>query len=574
MNIYDLLNKRFCNHKEIEYWQWLFSDDEIYRLEEREQNQAKAVQKLLLFKFDDNLKNPIVIGIGEFEEKHLKELDYAKLPYVVQAKLGEYFWKIKKEYNFAKKAVEAYQKRYFEVFDLDDWVDCAEAIDRMLEISFQINEPELKDQAAKLLHDEIIRINGSDEKFFSISLLKKAINQKIGNSCEYLDIVDRIITASRQNPYDTRKLECSYEIKAKLLRLCKGKGSNNEIKECQKEHATVLVELSDKVNSNDFRGVSIKVDLLEKAVQLLNEAGNHQEANDIYKKALICRKKLPETMQSIKMPLSISKEDYQHLVTEFENLTPREAVIKLAFGAKIYQKEDIKQEILGSKDISLRFFKTTSIDDDGNAIVEIPGLNTTDIDNNTEVLEMHMHRLIREKAELNGIVLYPAFNKVIEQYDISEDVIDFIFDGNAIVPDYMVGTIKNALYLAFHHKTTEAVIILSTQMENVFREIARSAGAVIYTLKPDHTSMAKVLKSVFDLPELKECYDEDLLFLFKSLLNEKAGANIRNMAAHGLIKQNYGNTGLGIYFILITLQLLIISSRAYASTVRDFKKTD
>ncbi|MDD3277525.1 MAG: DUF4209 domain-containing protein [Lachnospiraceae bacterium] len=61
--------------------------------------------------------------------------------------------------------------------------------------------------------------------------------------------------------------------------------------------------------------------------------------------------------------------------------------------------------------------------------------------------------------------------------------------------------------------------------------------------------------SVFDLPELFDCYDHDILFLFKGLLNEKAGVNIRNNIAHGILKE-YGKYGVSLYFIVAVIKLL------------------
>lgn len=64
---------------------------------------------------------------------------------------------------------------------------------------------------------------------------------------------------------------------------------------------------------------------------------------------------------------------------------------------------------------------------------------------------------------------------------------------------------------------------------------AKTAGALTVIFENDGTSKQKTLTSIFDLPELLDCYDNDIIFLFKGLLNEQAGANIRNEIAHGIM---------------------------------------
>lgn len=68
------------------------------------------------------------------------------------------------------------------------------------------------------------------------------------------------------------------------------------------------------------------------------------------------------------------------------------------------------------------------------------------------------------------------------------------------------------------------------------------------------------MSSIFDLPELLDCYDNDILFLFKGLLNDQAGANIRNNIAHGILEDREGNSGASLYFIVSVIKLLSYTS--------------
>ena len=69
-----------------------------------------------------------------------------------------------------------------------------------------------------------------------------------------------------------------------------------------------------------------------------------------------------------------------------------------------------------------------------------------------------------------------------------------------------------------------------------------------------------------------DCYDNDIIFLFKGLLNEQSGANIRNEIAHGIMEEAKGSTGTCVYFICALIKLLEISSPQCLDMLFDMEK--
>lgn len=114
--------------------------------------------------------------------------------------------------------------------------------------------------------------------------------------------------------------------------------------------------------------------------------------------------------------------------------------------------------------------------------------------------------------------------------------------------------------------------ILAPQVENLFRDIAQGAGGITVTLEKDGTSMEKVLSSILSLPELMDCYDNDILFIFRGLLNERAGANIRNEIAHGIISESACSTGACLYFGVAVIKLLSLTSSPYYQILKNSEK--
>ena len=118
----------------------------------------------------------------------------------------------------------------------------------------------------------------------------------------------------------------------------------------------------------------------------------------------------------------------------------------------------------------------------------------------------------------------------------------------------------------------QRIRILAPQAEDIFRNIAKEVGGLTVTIEKDGTSQNKVLSSVFELPKLIECYDNDILFLFNGLLNKKEGANIRNEIAHGIMNERSAGSGACLYFICAFLKLLVYSSRRCIEMINEKKE--
>lgn len=58
------------------------------------------------------------------------------------------------------------------------------------------------------------------------------------------------------------------------------------------------------------------------------------------------------------------------------------------------------------------------------------------------------------------------------------------------------------------------------------------------------------------IPELVDAYENDILFAFRGLLNEQAGANIRNRIAHGMIEEAECSSGEFLYFGAAVIKIL------------------
>ena len=108
------------------------------------------------------------------------------------------------------------------------------------------------------------------------------------------------------------------------------------------------------------------------------------------------------------------------------------------------------------------------------------------------------------------------------------------------------------LYAALH--------LLLPQVENIFRHLVCMCGDTVTYLKEDGTEEYKPLSQLFRSKLLQECYDKNMIFAFQSIMDEKAGSNLRNLIAHGLIEPDYGNSGIALCFLFRLVRLLCMYS--------------
>ncbi|WOB46450.1 DUF4209 domain-containing protein [Veillonella atypica] len=181
------------------------------------------------------------------------------------------------------------------------------------------------------------------------------------------------------------------------------------------------------------------------------------------------------------------------------------------------------------------------------------------------------HKLLIE-TQIYSLGIEYLINYIKQKYDINPDALDFLVQDNLIVPENRRSIFKYALYLFLNDKRYEAMHILAPQVENLFRELAQNCGGSVTTIDKDGTGQVKLLKSIFETTELLECYNPDILFLFRALLIERACGNIRNDIAHGLLDENDIEGSVYSYFFGALIKLILYTSKGAFAIIKHSNK--
>lgn len=493
----------------------------------------------------------------------LKALELDKLPLAIKARIEDVLWcaQVENHHIYGQKAVDDYLELFDRLFDADHWFNCFTVLERGTNIAAVFGKRKGRHQKClETAYNKLIELDGKDKLYCSIKLAELLVDHGWTDLEPVLEAVDKTIDAAT----DANKLEAAYLLKIKLL-----KASNEPFNKCRLELADFYVSTVDEIGSLD--NVHAAESFLKKALKIYTELKAEDKKREALEKMHeVQRKKISET-NFVDFKYDIS-EATQYIKKKFENLTTEQSFVALASMINFYTQDDLQSAVMENekKYVFSSLFCEEIVNRHGQPIAIVPPLDSQ----NKENLELHMLREANRREEIVGKLFCYAVALVREKHGIEENCLDYLFANNWIIPEGREAIIKNGLLLAFRGEMFEALHILAPQTENMFREIAKQVGGITEKIKSDGRFEEKAMSSVLDLQELKDCYDEDRLFLFKGLLNEPAGANIRNRIAHGLMSEDEAKSRVSYFFIGALLRLIVMASPNALKTLVEMRKNE
>jgi len=517
---------------------------------------------MMTFGYDEKLDNPfassrIVISDQAHDFMNTLELliDVVEHPFLL-SRMAHILWLHSKDFKYAIMAVESYTAHFEMIFDLEHWSTPFEYLKRAYKIASGLGKKhkEFLDLNT-YIHDLIIKIDGTDPLFLTFSLIELILpNSTNANTNLYIGIVDKIINNTNSFS-ESRKAEIAFETKLKL---------QNKLKDQDAQFATLsdyalFVEKMaiERQSQNDiFRAIL----LYKQAISLYRNAKQSEDADRIIKALEPIQKTQYENMHVFSHKLDFSKE-LNILYNFMRCQTLQKQLLCLSLLTTFDSMQAIENRVLRKNEksvFSALFGATNVIDNDGKTVAVIPPLDLRDPKKDKKIFELHMFRNAFEYQDVYGkTFIRTAIFAIIEQNSVttSEDL-GFLVDDNILIPEDRKRIFKLGLFYGLTGDFYTALHLLSPQIENFFRELAKTCGGVVATLDDEGVDGVKLLSSIFNTPELIDCYSEDILFLFRGLLNEKTGANIRNKIAHGFMDSDEGNSAVAAFFVAAVIKLL------------------
>lgn len=582
MNIYELLNKIVVNRRHSLSAN-LFTEEAREELDENEKHifdllrnisslgtkiNNKGIEFHPMFVMSDGSRTFSIDDISEDDYLVLKNLELDKIPLILRALIADLLWTKKKKFDAAKIAADAYCQLFKQWYKDEDNIGTLDMIRRAVCIAAQTKQTALYNEIQEWLKEFIDTRAASTEGFFALRVMELFFEQKHFDVSVILKVLDDLIEENNDN---IAKVEQAYELKVECL-----------FKLQRKEEATknnilladYYIKFAEKIFQNDIQGALRAVNFFQKGIILYRNNGEPEKAETTHKRLVEIQREIPKIMVPFSIELDI-KGVVDNLKVNMEGLSFEECVIRLTQMFVFEKQEDIKKRVIEEfKDNPIsHLFGKSLINAQGQTVLALPPLDIHDPEKNPKLIELHMYQNALEKQKVTGdIWMKNALLIIRDKFVMNKSMVEFLVKDNPIIPDGRERIFQSGLYMFLNGDYYEALHILAPQVENLFRNIAREVGGLTVTLENDGSSMEKVLSSIFSLPELLDCYDNDILFTFRGLLNEQSGANIRNEIAHGIISEYACSTGVCLYFGVAVIKLLSLTSSSCYQILKNSEK--
>ncbi len=582
VNIYELLNRSIVN-KRYSLSPNLFIEADRIELSEEEKSIFDLLKNIVslgtkihddgiefhpMFVMADGSRTFSIDDISEDDYLILHSLELDKMPLILRALIADILWTNKKEFSAAKIAADAYWKLFMLWYTDEDNVGTIDMIRRAVCISVQTKQTTLYNEIQEWFNEFIDTKAASAEGFFSLRIMELFFKQKDFDVSIILKVLDDLIDGNSDN---IAKVEQAYKLKAECLFKLKRKEDaikNNNLL------ADYYLEFAEKIFKKDIQGALRAVNFYQKGIMLYRNNGESDKADAAHKRLVEIQKEIPKIMVPFSVELDI-KGVIDNLKANMEGLSFEECIIRLTQMFVFEKQEDIKKRVIEEfKDNPIsHLFGKSLINAQGQTVLALHPLDIHDPEKNPKLMELHMYQNALEKQKVVGdIWVKNALIIIRDKFVIDKSMVEFLVKDNPIIPDGRERIFQSGLYMFLNRDYYEALHILAPQVENLFRNIAREVGGLTVTLEKDGSSMEKVLSSILSLPELVDCYDNDILFTFRGLLNEQAGANIRNEIAHGIISEYACSTGVCLYFGVAVIKLLSLTSASCYQILKNSEK--
>lgn len=582
VNIYELLNRIIVN-KRYSLSPNLFIEADRTELSEEERSIFDLLKNIVslgtkihndgiefhpMFVMADGSRTFSIEDISEDDYLILHSLKLEKMPLILRALIADILWTNKKEFNAAKIAANAYWELFTFWYRDDDNVGTIDIIRRAVCISAQTKQTLLFEKIQGWFVDFLEEKPANNDGFFALRVMELFFGQKNFDVSIFLPVLDDLIDGNSDN---IAKVEQAYKLKTECLFKLKRKEDaikNNNLL------ADYYLEFAEKIFKKDIQGALRAVNFYQKGIMLYRNNGESDKADAAHKRLVEIQKEIPKIMVPFSVELDI-KGVIDNLKANMEGLSFEECVIRLTQMFVFEKQEDIKKRVIEEfKDNPIsHLFGKSLINAQGQTVLALHPLDIHDPEKDPKLMELHMYQNALEKQKVAGdIWVKNALIIIRDKFVIDKSMVEFLVKDNPIIPDGRERIFQSGLYMFLNGDYYEALHILAPQVENLFRNIAREVGGLTVTLEKDGSSMEKVLSSILSLPELVDCYDNDILFTFRGLLNEQAGANIRNEIAHGIISEYACSTGVCLYFGVAVIKLLSLTSASCYQILKNSEK--
>jgi hypothetical protein len=469
-----------------------------------------------------------------------------------RARYFDVLWEAKRDPAFARSAFEAYAACVAVYLDNAEgdtkWgIELVDALDRVRQLAFQLNDRELKERAfsehyrvLKLLKErsryrwglDIVRGLLEHRSKHAVDL--QALNEHVQSACKFYD-----------GQGDFYWFQIFTDLRGQVLRAL---GATDDARQAHLEVADSLLEEAALALQGD-QGSLLAVDRIKRALEIrVSQGASRDDIDDATRRLKEATSRSVAGMKAHVVSVELPRETVDNAAKALEQLSLRECLQLIAVSrgwipsvtwSREQAEKNAKKYVLG------QLFPTTLVRNDNPAVV---------IHGQDEKLEYATIEQFRIAYELFMVSKWPGILKQLRDKGLSDDAIIEQLRSSPVFGSDRLELLRSGIANFLSGDFVAAIHVLAIQIEGVLRDLAAKVGRPT-SVRTRSGIQERQLDSLLTDEVLRDGLGEDFVYLLTIVLADKRGDNLRHDVAHGLLSPKAFNEHRCSLLVLILLRI-------------------
>lgn len=453
----------------------------------------------------------------------------------LRARVADVLWVLRKgDYRTAMLAIDSYLEAATQLHDPLHWVDCAQRVERALQLATQLdrNGEQFK-KVVTLIEEWLDKYSGTDPLFLSHKLMDLLREYNQGDASKYTQLSEKIACRAEAE-HDWHKARGHWDMKT-LWHYRENEEPDARAARL-KSAETYIYEAQDKINRNptDYSGA---VHDLKHAIHGMRQNGGTDKQIEHVREQLVAyQEKSIESFSLHSGSIDVT-QCAKDAIARVKGKSLREAILVLAEMGGPMPETEIREQV---EDMSKAYpFYFLVYTEQLNAEGQTVGIRTSAFSDDQKEIEgairAEMHRLSAQYQGLQASAqILPALRQITLEHHIRHADLFEVVHNNPFVEPERERYYVQGLYAGFHSDFLTASHLLIPQLEQSIRRFFSVRGAITTSMDEQGIENKKDLNSLLYIPQAQNVLGLNLLFTLRGLLVERFGSNLRNRFAHGL----------------------------------------
>jgi hypothetical protein len=501
------------------------------------------------FRFSD-IRNPFEDRLNDIcdnELEWLRSIMNESNDPEIRARLGDVLWIKAKDYKAAQVAVAAYLASGLRLEHPANWAHAGHQYERATRLALSLGK---KSQLINTVTDHLLQrlrfYKGEDPLYLSEHLLKLLELLKAGDPIELVEYA-RAAAEKARSFGDGNRARTYFQRTSRLYHLT---GNRTAERAALIAAAATWVDDADRrEREGNFLAAYI---FLESAIRDHRAIGEMQAIPNLQRRLNEAGSRARQNMQEISFELDLT-EQAQTARELMSGLSVENAVCTFASLVPLIEPGNFRKEVLANADQHPLQYCVTRIHFDGGGR-KIAGTASL-LSQNSEERERGIREEIASSAAQHysitaAALILPAHAVILDEHPNAENIISEFCCASEIIPPDRAEYFSKGLALGFRGDFIASLHILVPQIEHLLRYLLKQCGVITTALDSDGIEEEWPLGRILSSPEIPNILPERLIFVLRSILTEKTGANIRNLFLHGLLPPGDCSSTSCIFFMV------------------------